>query len=142
MSSMDLPVNFPLGTRFWHVTIDAFADLPNGEFMRLDGSIASGHRADRLRRQAERGGVEISEETFRQVAPLSLTERLNAIDERAKRDPKFRKALAAAVTVLLLEQCERVGWDALRNAPDPEDQRAGADLLLKIMATKQNMGDQ
>lgn len=61
-----------------------------------------------------------------------------AIDERAKRDPKFGNALAALITDELLKRCERVGWDALRDAPDPEDQREGAKLLLKIMAKKQN----
>jgi hypothetical protein len=74
--------------------------------------------------------------------PPSFAKRQKEIDERAKRDPKFRKALAAVITVELLEMCERVAWDALRNAPDPEDQRAGAKLLLKIMATKQNVGKQ
>jgi hypothetical protein len=74
--------------------------------------------------------------------PPSFAERLKEIHERAKRDLKFRKALAALITVELLEMCEQVGWDSLRNASDPEDQRAGAKLLLKIMATKQNVGEQ
>ena len=139
---MDLPVNFPPGTRFWQLMIEAVADVTTGQFMLLDGSVVRGHRAERLHRQIERDGVEISEETFRRLAPPSLTERLNAIDERAKRDPKFRKALAAAITDELLEQCERVGWDALRTAPDPEDQREGAKLLLKIVAKKQNVAGQ
>src|SRR6266851_5304441 len=149
---MDLPVNFPPGTRFWQLTIDAVAALPfavtrsldmtTGEFMLLDGSLVSGERADRLRRQVERDGVEISEETFRQLAPPSLAEQREAIRERAERDPEFAKVLRAALAKEdgILEQCEEVAWDALRNAPDPEDQRKGAELLLKITAKKQNVG--
>jgi hypothetical protein len=38
---MDLPVNFPPGTRFWRLIIDAVADVTTGEFMLLDGSIVA-----------------------------------------------------------------------------------------------------
>ena len=34
--NMDLPVNFPLGTRFWQLIFDAVADLTNGKFTLVD----------------------------------------------------------------------------------------------------------
>ena len=153
---MDLPVNFPPGTRFWQLIIDAvvafpFAtsrpDMTTGEFMLLDGSLVGGDRAKRLRHQIERNGVEISEQAFREMAPPSLSEKVKAISERAERDLEYAKALGAALAQdttekELLKQCERVGWDCLRKAPDLEDQLAGAKLLLRIAAKKQNVAGQ
>lgn len=141
---MDLLVNFPPGTRFWRMIIDAAADLTTGDFMLLDGSIVSGRRAKQLCRRIARDGVEISEAEFRQLAPPSLAERSKAIWERAKRDPEYAKSLTAALAKEegLLEECESVARDAMQNAPGPEDQRQGAKLLLKIIAKKQNMSDQ
>jgi hypothetical protein len=139
---MDLPVNFPPGTKFWQVTIDAFADLTNGEFMLQDGSIVSGQRAERLRKRIARDGVEISEEVFRKLAPPSLHEWAMQIHELAKGDPVLRKAIAALLTEEDFKKCEEVAWDALRNAPDPEDRRGGLQRLLKIVAKKQNVGQQ
>jgi hypothetical protein len=65
---MDLPINFPPGTRFWQLIIDAVADLNTGQFMLLDGSIIAGDRAEHLRRRIASDGVEISEEVFRKLA--------------------------------------------------------------------------
>ena len=150
---MDLPVNFPPGTRFWQLTLDAVAafpfvvimssDMATGEFMLLDGSLVGGDRAKRLRRQIKRDGVEISEEAFRQMAPPSAAEEIKAIDERAKRDPEFAKALGAGLAKEpgLIEKCERVAWDLLRNA-DPKWHLDGAKLLLKIEEKKQNVAGQ
>lgn len=137
---MDLPVNFPLGTRFWQLVIDAVADLTMGQFMLLDGSIVGGSRAARLRRRIELDGVEISEESFRQMAPPSLAEKIKAIEERAKRDPEYAKALGAALAREpgLIEKCQRVAWDLLRNA-DPKWHLEGAKLLLKIESKKQDV---
>jgi hypothetical protein len=147
---MDLPINFPPGTRFWQLTIDAVAafpftitrnsDMTTGKFMLLDGSLVGGNRAKRLRRQIERDGVEISEDAFRQMAPPSLDEKIKAIDERAKRDPEYAKALGAALAREpgLIEKCERVAWDLLRNT-DPKWHLEGAKLLLKIESKKQNV---
>jgi hypothetical protein len=66
--NMDLLINFPPGTRFWQLIIEAVADLTNGEFMRLDGSIVTGDRAEQVRRRIANDGVEISEEMFRKLA--------------------------------------------------------------------------
>jgi hypothetical protein len=143
MNDMDLPLDFPLGTRFWRIIIDAFADVTNGQFMLLDGSIVSGRRAKRLRRRITDDGVEISEAEFRQMAPPSLREQIKAIDERMKRDPHFAKAMkAAAAKAGLFAECENVARDAMQNAPDPEDRRKGAELLLTILGKKQKITDQ
>lgn len=145
---MDLPINFPPGTRFWQLIIDAVADLTTGEFMLLDGSRVADDRADRLREQIMRDGVEISEAQFRESAPPSLSDQLKAtreaIDERAKRDPEFAKALAAALAKEpgLFEQCEQMAWDSLRHAESPDDVRESIELLLKIAAKKQNVSEQ
>lgn len=139
---MDLPLNFPHGSRFWQLFLDALADLSTGEFMLLDGSIVAGNRAERLCRRIEREGVEISEESFREMARSSWLQRCEAIKERAQRDPRYAKALKAAFAAeggVIEQWCTHLGWDALRNALDPEDQIEGAKLLLKIVATKQNL---
>jgi sugar phosphate isomerase/epimerase len=147
---MDLPVNFPPGTRFWQLIIDAVAafpfaitvssDMTTGEFMLLDGSLVGGDRAKRLRRQIKRDGLEISERAFRQMAPPSLAEKIKAIEERAKRDLEYAKALGTALAMEpgLIEKCERVALDLLRNA-DQKWHLEGAKLLLKIAAKKQNV---
>ena len=137
---MDLPVTFPPGTRFWQLIIDAVADLTAGQFMLLDGSIVDARRAARLRRRIELDGVEISEDAFRQMAPPSLAENIKAIEEHAKRDPEYARALGAAVAREpgLIEKCERVAWDLLRNT-DPKWHHEGAKLLLKIESKKQNV---
>lgn len=142
--AMDLPINFPPGTRFWQLIIDAVADLTTGEFMLLDGSIVAGDSdpTAALRRRIERDGVEISEHAFRELAPPSLAEWLKAISDRAKRDPEFAKALGVALADEDSKENERIASDALQNAVDPADQREGARLLLKIAAKKQNMPDQ
>jgi hypothetical protein len=151
---MDLLANLPPGTRFWKLILEAVADmraaqctLADGspaEFMLLDGSVVGGSLAEWLRRQVERDGVEISEETFRQMAPPSQAELLRAIQDRAERDPEYAEALRAALTKEegLLEKCEQVARDVLQNAPDPEDRREGAKLLLRILAKKQNVPGQ
>jgi hypothetical protein len=141
--TMDLLVNFPPGTRFWRMLIDAAADLTPGHFMMFDGSIVSGRRARQLRRRIALDGVEISEVEFRQLAPPSWAEKSRAIDERAKRDLEYAKALKAGLSMEegLLEKDERVARDAM-NAPDTEDRREGAKLLLNILEKKQNIPDQ
>jgi hypothetical protein len=147
----DLPVDFPSGTRFWQLMLDAVADmraaqctLSDGspaEFILLDGSVVGGPQAEWLRRQVERDGVEISEEAFRQIAPPSNAELLKAIQTRADSDPEFAKALREGLAKEdgLLEKCEQVARDGLENAPDPEDRRESAKLLLRILAKKQNV---
>jgi hypothetical protein len=151
---MDLPDNFPPGTRFWKLILDPVADitaaqckLADGspaEFILLDGSVVGGSQAERLRRQVERDGVEISEEAFRQMAPPSQAELRRAIQDRAERDPEYAKALRAALAKEegLIERCEQVARDALQNAPDPEDRREGGKLLLRILSKKQNVPGQ
>jgi hypothetical protein len=123
--------------------IDAAADLSTGHYMMLDGSIVWGPRAKRLRRRIVRDGVEISETEFRQLAPPSLAQQIKAIAERAKRDPKYAKSLGVALAKedQILDKCEQVARDSM-NAPDPEDRREGAKLLLNILAKKQNVADQ
>lgn len=140
---MDLLVEFPLGTRFWRMIFAAAADLTTGDFMMLDGSIVSGQRAKRLRERIDRDGVEISEAEFRQLALPSWAEKIRAIQERAKRDPEYAKALKAGLSMEegLLEKDERVARDSM-NAPDTEDRREGAKLLLNILEKKQNIPDQ
>ena len=49
-------------------SIIAAADLPNGEFIRLDASIVTGDGAEHLRRRIASDVVEISEEVFRKLA--------------------------------------------------------------------------
>ncbi len=137
---MDLPANFPPGTRFWQLNVDAVADLMTGEFMLLDSSIATGDHADRLRQRIKEAGVEISQEKFRQIGAPSLAQQLKAMKERAERDPEFAKVLGLLISGN--DEVEQMAWDALQNAPDPEDQRGGAKLLLKIIAKKQNVSDQ
>lgn len=141
---MDLPINFPPGTRFWRLIIDVAADLTTGDFMLLDGSIVTGSKADRLRQQIEREAVEISEETFRDLAPPQWAALSAAITERAKRDPEFDRRLRAAISQdeALLKECERVVRDCLQNDPDPNGRRKAAELLLRIGAKKQNIGQQ
>jgi hypothetical protein len=145
--TMDLPINFPPGTRFWQLTIDGAADLTNGEFMFLDGSIVSGQRAEQLRQRIAKDGVEISEDTFREMAPPQqaqlLAEFNAAVKKRADIDPEFAKHLAAAIIEQgLLAECERVARDCLQNDPDPHGSHEATKLLLEIIAKRQNVADQ
>jgi hypothetical protein len=107
---MDLPLNFPPGTRFWQLIFDAVADLTNGKFTLVD----------------------------------ALAENLSVITERAERDPEFKKAVRAALAKdeVGFKLCEQIAWAVLRNAPDREERREGAKLLLKILAKKQNVAGQ
>jgi hypothetical protein len=63
-----------------------------------------------------------------------------AIKDRAQRDPTYADELRAALAKEegLLEECEQVARDSMQNAPDLEDRREGAKLLLRILAKKQN----
>ena len=71
----------------------------------------------------------------------ALAEKLSVITERAERDPEFKKTLRAALLKdgVGFKLCEQVAWAVLRKAPDHEDQREGAKLLLKIESKKQNV---
>lgn len=138
---MDLPINFPPGTRFWKLILDAAALLTNGQFGLLDGLIVEGARAELLRRQIENDGVEVSEEAFRETAPPSLAEQLKEIKERTEGDAAFAEALGAAIAKddELVKSSQRVLWDALRNAPDPADKLQAMKILLSIAEKKQNV---
>jgi hypothetical protein len=74
----------------------------------------------------------------------ALAENLSVITERAERDTEFKKAVRAALAKdeVGFKLCEQIAWAVLRNAPDREERREGAKLLLKILAKKQNVAGQ
>jgi hypothetical protein len=73
----------------------------------------------------------------------ALEQKLSVITEHAERDPEFKKVLRATpARDVCFKLCEQIALAVLRKAPDPENQREGAKLLLSILAKKQNVAAQ
>lgn len=68
---------------------------------------------------------------------MPLAEKLEMIRERADRDPVYRARLMAMITEEDIKASERVLWECLRDAPDPELRREAARGLVQFYAKDQ-----